>query len=139
MAPETVLVDTSAWIASFKKAGDQRLKEFVRQSILGGLAVSCPIIVLELLQGCRSTEERDALRIKLESLDMLPITSHVWEKAYELGFTLRRKGLTIPATDLIIAGLAIEHKSLLLHQDEHYEKISSHFSVLRTKYFKAKT
>jgi len=79
------------------------------------------------------------LRIKLESLEMLPITSNVWEKAYELGFTLRRKGVTIPTTDLIIAGLAIEHKSLLLHQDEHYEKISSHFSDLRTITFKSKT
>lgn len=138
MAPETVLVDTSAWIVSFKKTGDQRLKEFLRQSIIGGLAATCPIVVLELLQGCRSEEERDALRIKLESLEALAIPPLVWEKAYELGFTLRRKGLTIPTTDLIIAALAIEEKSLLLHQDGHYEKIASHFSALRTKYFKGK-
>jgi len=138
VAPETVLVDTSAWIVSFKKAGDPRLREFLRQSIMGGLVATCPIIVLELLQGCRSGEERDALKVKLESLEVLAITPSVWEKAYELGFTLRRKGLTIPATDLIIAALAMEEKSLLLHQDEHYEKISSHFPVLRTKYFKGK-
>jgi len=138
VALEAVLVDTSAWIVSFKKAGDQRLKEFLRQSILGGLAVTCPIIVLELLQGCRSVEERDALRIKLESLEVLPITSLVWEKAYELGFTLRRKGVTVPTTDLIIAALAIEAKSLLLHQDAHYEKIASRVPELRTKSFQAK-
>ena len=83
-------------------------------------------------------EERDSLKAKLESLDVLPITTPVWEKAYELGFTPRKKGVTLPTTDLIIAALAIEHGSLLLHQDEHFERIASNFTDLRTKYFKTK-
>ncbi len=139
MAPDKILVDTSAWILSFKKAADPRLKEFLKQAIISGSALTSPIIILEILQGCRSVEERDALRTRLESLEALPVTPPVWEQTYALGFTLRRKGLTIPTTDLIIAALALESKSLLLHQDEHFEKIASHFSGLRTKYFKAKT
>ena len=138
MAPERILIDTSAWILSFKKAGDPRLKNFLRQSIVAGSAVTFPIIILGLLQGCRSVEERDPLKAKLESLDVLPITTPVWEKAYELGFTLRKKGVTLPTADLIIAALAIEHRSLLLHQDEHLERIASNFTDLRTKYFKTK-
>jgi predicted nucleic acid-binding protein len=133
-----ILIDTSAWIASFKKTGNQELKEFMRQSIVSGLAVTSPIVILELLQGCRSVEERDALKVKLESLDILSITLSVWEQAYELGFSLRRKGLTIPTVDLIVAALTIENKSLLLHHDEHYEMIVPHFSTLRTKYFSSK-
>ena len=50
----------------------------------------------------------------------------------------RRKGLTIPTVDLIIAALAIENKSLLLHYDEHYEMIVPHIPTLRTKYFGSK-
>jgi hypothetical protein len=130
-----ILIDTSAWIASFKKTGNHELKEFMRQTIVSGLAVTSPVIILELLQGCRSVGERDALKIKLESLDILSITLSVWEQAYELGFSLRRKGLTIPTVDLIIAALAIENKSLLLHHDEHYEMMASHYSTLQTKYF----
>ena len=130
-----VLIDTSAWIASFKKAGNDELKEFMRQAILSGLTVTSPVIILELLQGCRSVGERDALKIKLESLDILSITFPVWEQAYELGFSLRRKGLTIPTVDLIITALAIENKSLLLHHDEHYEMIVPYFPILQTKYF----
>jgi len=133
-----ILIDTSAWIASFKKTGNDELKEFMRQAIVSDLAVTTPVIILELLQGCRSVGERDALKIKLESLDLLSITLSVWEQAYELGFSLRRKGLTIPTVDLIIAALAIEHKSLLLHHDEHYEMIVPHFPTLRTKYFSSK-
>ena len=130
-----ILVDTSAWIASFKKAGNHDLKEFTRQAIVSGQAVTSPIIILELLQGCRSVEERDSLRTKLESLDLLPITPAVWEQAYDLGFSLRRRGLTIPTADLIIAALALENKTFLVHHDEHFEMIVPYFPSLRTKCF----
>jgi len=133
-----ILVDTSAWIVSFKKAGNHNLKEFVKQAIVSGHAVTSPIIILELLQGCRSIEERESLRIKLESLDLLPITPAVWEQTYELGFSLRRRGLTIPTVDLIIAALALEHRTFLLHHDEHFEMIVPSFPNLRTKYFNLK-
>jgi predicted nucleic acid-binding protein len=130
-----ILIDTSAWIASFKKTGNDELKEFMKQTIVSGLAVTAPVVILELLQGCRSVGERDALKIKLESLDILSITLPVWEQAYELGFSLRRKGLTIPTVDLIIAALAIENSSLLLHHDEHFEMILPYNPALQTKYF----
>ena len=130
-----ILVDTSAWIASFKKAGNHDLKDFMRQAIVSGHAATSPIIILELLQGCRSVEERDSLRIKLESLDILPITPAVWEQAYELGFSLRRKGLTMPTVDLMIAALALETKAFLLHNDEHFEMIVPYFPNLQTRCF----
>ncbi len=130
-----VLADTSAWITSFKKTGHPDLKEFMKQIIVSGEAVTSQIIILELLQGCRSTEERDALKVKLESLDILPLTQAVWEQAYELGFSLRRRGLTIPTTDLIIAALASESKTMLLHHDEHYERITSYCPTLHTRCF----
>ena len=135
MNPEKILIDTSAWIVSFKKSGDAQLKEFLKNSILSGIAATSPIIILELLQGCRTVQERDALEIKLESLDILFITSSVWKQAYELGFSLRRKGVTIPTIDLIIAAVAIENNSMILHHDEHYEMIAQHYPILRTKCF----
>ena len=133
-----ILIDTSAWIASFKKTGNHELKEFMKQAIVSGLAVTSPVIILELLQGCRSVGERDDLRTKLESLDILPIAQGVWEQAYELGFSLRRKGVTIPTVDLIIAALAIENKTLLLHHDDHFEMIVPHNRALQTKCFGSK-
>ena len=76
-----ILIDTSAWIVSFKKAGNHDLKDFMRQAIVSGHAVTSPVIILELLQGCPTVDERDSLRVKLESLDILPITPSVWEQA----------------------------------------------------------
>jgi len=130
-----VLVDTSAWIASFKKVGDPQLREYLKVTITSGKAATSPIIVLELLQGCRTNSERDALRNKLENLEVLDIPQAIWERSYELGFSLRRNGLTIPTADLIIAAAAIENDCILLHQDEHYEMIAQYFSPLGTKKF----
>ena len=130
-----ILIDTSAWIVSFKKAGNHDLKDFMRQAIVSGHAVTSPVIILELLQGCRTVDERDSLRVKLESLDILPITPSVWEQAYELGFTLRRKGLTIPTVDLILAALALENRVFLLHHDEHFEMLVPYFPNLQTRCF----
>jgi hypothetical protein len=133
--PDKILIDTSAWIASFKKAGDPQLKDFLKSSILSGMAVTSPIIILELLQGCRTVKEKDALKIKLESLDILSITQSVWEQAYDIAFSLRRKGVTIPTADLITAAAAIENKCMILHHDEHYEMIARRYPTLHTKYF----
>ena len=135
MSPEKILIDTSAWIVSFKKAGNAQLKDFIKNSIINGLATTSPIIILELLQGCRTKKERDALKIRLESLDLLFITQSVWECAYQLAFSLRRKGRTIPNADLIVAAVAIENNSLLLHHDEHYEMIGQYYPRLQTKHF----
>jgi len=131
---ERVLVDTSAWITSFRRTGHPELKEYLKRCISFGFAATCPVVILELLQGCRTETERDNLRIKLESLDVFPITDLTWERIYELGFSLGREGLTLPTADLIIAAVALEQDAVVLHQDQHYELIGRH-SRLRTKHF----
>jgi hypothetical protein len=93
---------------------------------------------LELLQGCRTEEEGDSLKIELESLDALSFTVSTSEQAYEPGFPLRKKGLTIPTTDFIIAPLALENKGIWLQYDPHFERTASCFPRLETKSCKAK-
>ncbi len=134
MTTERVLVDTSAWITGFRKAGHPALKEFLKYCISSGFSATCPVVILELLQGCKTETQRNDLRIKLESLDIFPITSPTWERVYALGFSLGRAGLTLPTADLIIAAVALEHDAIVLHQDQHYEMIARH-AHLRTKHF----
>ncbi len=135
MTTERILVDTSAWITSFRRTGHPELKEFLKQCVSAGCVATCPVVILELLQGCRSEAERDGLKTQLESLDVLLITQTTWEHVYELGFSLGRGGLTLPTADLIISAVAIEHDAVVLHQDQHYESIGRH-SRLRTKHFR---
>lgn len=134
MNHEKLLVDTSAWIASFQRVGSKDLKEFLKEAVSSGAASTTPIVILELLQGCRNEQERDTLRLRLESLDVLPVTQETWERAYDLGFSLPRRGLTIPTVDLVIASIALENNYTVLHQDRHFDLIARH-SPLRTHSF----
>ncbi|NOY58759.1 MAG: PIN domain nuclease [Calditrichaeota bacterium] len=131
MIHDGILIDTSIWIASFRMPGFENLKEEFQGIIRSGRAKTSHIIILELVQGTKTEEEKDHLRSLLESLEILDIEPKVWNRAYELSFKLRRKGLTIPTVDIIIACLAIEYKCQLLHYDQHYSKISDHFSELK--------
>ena len=134
MRTDRILVDTSVWITSFRRTSHLELKEFLKHCISSGFVATCPIVTLELLQGCRTGAERDNMRIRLESLDVFPISQSTWDRSYELGFSLGRKGLTLPTADLIIAAVALEHDAIVLHQDQHYKMIARH-SPLRTKHF----
>jgi len=129
-----VLVDTSAWIASFRSSVPEDLKAFLNQALANRRVVTAPIITLELLQGTKTQHEYGDLKLMLESLGQLPMNLAVWNRSYALGFTLRRNGLTIPTTDVIIAALALEYDCALLHRDRHFRMIQS-FVDLKTVEF----
>jgi len=123
---KTFLVDTSAWILSFKSTGHEKLKALLQEALDGDRVATTPLIVLELLQGCKAPHEFDALRTRLSSLSQVTLDQFPWERAYRLGFALKREGVTVPTMDLLIAGLAIEHGHVLLHHDHHFRRIAEH-------------
>ena len=53
----------------------------------------------------------------------LPIDVEVWTLGFEFARRARGKGLTIPATDLVIAACARRHGAGLEHSDEHFTAI----------------
>ncbi len=129
MSNRIVLVDTSAWIVSFKKKGNDELKKYLKHSVEEGTAATNELIILELLQGCRNRKEFQNLKVRLESLDRVEITKGVWKRTFSLGFSLRRKGITIPTVDLVIACLAMENDCFLLHHDRHFTIMRDHSAL----------
>ena len=129
MRNRRVLVDTSAWIVSFKKKSNDEVKEFLKHSLQEGTVATNELIVLELLQGCKSRKEFQNLKMRLESLDRVEITKETWERTFSLGFSLRRKGITIPTVDLVIACLAMENDCFLLHHDRHFTMMRDHSAL----------
>lgn len=124
MKDRKVLVDTSAWILSFRGKGHEDLKTCLKEAIDANRAVVTPLIILELLQGCRTKKEYENLRLKLESLENCTLSESGWERLYSFGFSLRRKGLTLPTIDILIAFLATENDYILLHHDRHFRMIA---------------
>lgn len=60
---------------------------------------------------------------------ILPVQDEIFLKAAVMGSKLRRKGVTVPSTDLIIAASAINSKSILYHIGNHFDMIAEHIDL----------
>jgi len=119
----SVLVDTSAWIDALRKGGDPVVREAVRNATAEGEAVLCDVVRLELWNGARGDAERKILRALERDLELAPSPPEVWDAAVKLAAACRHKGITVPATDLLVAACAAHHALSLLHHDDHFDLI----------------
>lgn len=115
---ELILIDTSAWIAFFR--GDEPVASLVDDVLAEGNAALCGVVELELRQGLR-TEERDRVLPLLGATTRIPTEEGDWARAGDLLAELRRRGVTVPGTDGLIAHLALRHSVTLLENDKHFE------------------
>jgi len=116
-----VLIDTSAWIEAFR-GKDRRIKEAVGNLLKEERAVFCGIIELELIQGFRK-EDRSRCLPLLDVLPYVEVERQDWRTGGELLAALRSRGITIPATDAVIATLCQRHDLTLLTLDKHFQSI----------------
>jgi predicted nucleic acid-binding protein len=124
MPNRPVLVDTSAWLHALRKESVPAVKSRVDELLKDNMVVTTAMIKLEILGGTKTDKEFKRLKNYLDALDDLEISGQQWEKAYELSFSLRRKGLTIPYTDILIAACALTADLTLMHVDAHFDAIS---------------
>jgi predicted nucleic acid-binding protein len=114
-----VLIDTSAWVAFFR--GHEPLASRVDAALADGSAAVCGMIELEVLQNVRPDEEdvrslmRSTLRLKTDEGD--------YREAGERLAGLRRRGVTLPVTDGLIAQVALRYQVPLLEFDKHFDHI----------------
>lgn len=117
-----VIADTSVWIPFFNRP-NSREKQTLDLLIDADDVALVGIVLAELLQGCRSHQERDELKDGLLALPYLEVTQSTWVNAGAVSAGLLRKGITLPLSDLIIAALAIEHHCPVYSLDDHFRKI----------------
>jgi len=118
------LIDSSVWIEYLRPRGSGKVKDRLREILQREEAVSCGIVVVEILRGAKSERDFQSLHDSLISLPQIPIDDAVIERASSWGFLLDRKGKMVSTTDLLIAAAAYK-KGKLLHLDHDFEIISS--------------
>ncbi len=121
-----VLVDTSVWIAFFRSPageGDGMLEELIRDRNRVGL---CGIILQEILQGIREQKSYETTRQRLLFLPFLEASREIHLLAVSLYRDLRKRGITVPSTDVAIAAVAIYHDLPLFTLDAHFTEIACH-------------
>lgn len=81
------------------------------------------MVLAEILQGIKVQKEAMLVKESLNKLPYLEMTRDIWEKAGEISAFLRRKGVTIPLSDLIISALAISVDYEVFTIDPHFEQV----------------
>jgi len=121
MKPD-IIVDTSAWIDYFNKP-NSKIGKAVENIIKQEKIFIAGVILTELLQGAKVQQEFDDLLDSMLAIPVLETNLNTWIETGRLAFTLRRQGITIPTTDLIIAALARRENCAIFTLDHHFKKI----------------
>jgi hypothetical protein len=121
MKNQRIIVDTSIWIEYFRN--NQKYVPFIEDNLnLENILISGPIIS-ELLHGVKSEKEYKLLS---ESISAVPYAECVyddWIKTGETLYNLKKKGITVPLTDILISAIAIRHDASVLSLDKHFKSI----------------
>jgi predicted nucleic acid-binding protein len=139
METDRFLVDTSAWLWVLKRTFIPALKDRLDRLLREDAVLIPGIIRLELLGGVGTQKEFQRLRNRLGALDTLTTDQAVWDEACDLAFLLRRKGVNVPYTDILIAAHATNSAAILLHADAHFDVISRHTDLQVESWVQAAT
>lgn len=122
MMANRILPDTCAWI-DFFRGSPSRMAEKVEAALVQGEVVTCGVVLFELLQGIKSPREEKMVLGAFQAVPHLEMTASLWTKAGGLSSQLRKKGHTLPLSDIIIATLVREHNCTLMTVDRHFDVI----------------
>lgn len=113
-----ILVDTSAWIEFFR--GRDPVASAVDEALAANEVALCGPIESEMRRGVANERERSKVLPLLESCHALAQPPELWADAGDLGFALRRRGITPKTLDLLIAVYALSHSAILLTVDKDF-------------------
>ena len=108
-----------------RPGGDPVVRARVEAALTAGQACWCPLVQLELWNGASGAREQKVLREFDSVLPLLPIDAEVWRQAGDLARRARAKGVTVPATDVVIAACARRHGAALETADTDFELLAS--------------
>jgi len=120
-----ILVDSSSWIHFLRPNGDPEVRARVQSALLNGEACWCPLVQLELWNGAAGDRDRKILRDFEAVLPELAIDEDVWASAHELARRARAAGVSVPATDILIAACARCHGAELETADSDFERLAT--------------
>lgn len=127
--PGLVLVDSSVWVPCLRSNPNPSLARWLREALLAGNVATTGIVRVELLQGTRTEDEFAGLATRLEALADLQGDAVTWGRAAANGFLLRRRGVSVPTTDLLIATIALQYATPIAHCDDHFELMAPHLGI----------
>lgn len=118
---DKIMADTCIWIEFFNTQSDAG--NALESLIIGNSVITCGIVLFELMQGVKSETEKSTILNAFSELPYIEMDSGLWQKSASLSGSLRKKGITIPLSDIFIAAIVLEHKLPIFTLDRHFENI----------------
>lgn len=115
------LVDSSALI-DWIRCGQNPVR-ILRPFVAAGHLVSCGMVRVEVIRGIVKPSVKDEMSGLFDAIPEVPLTPAMWAKVTDLGWTLDRKGIILPASDLVIGACALEAKACVISTDSHFTDI----------------
>ena len=121
-----ILVDTSV-IIDFWKRPTKALREVFEENeiFISGVTKS------ELLYGARSNNDFQKIINSLAVFQAVSISDDTWNNLGKNLFTLKKRGITVPFQDALIATIAIDSELELWTYDKHFSMIKNILPDLR--------
>lgn len=120
-----ILVDSSSWIHFLRPNGDPAVRARVEGALTAGEACWCAQVRLELWNGAAGDREKKILRDFEAVLPELSIDQEVWSGAYALARDARSVGVSVPASDILIAACARRYGAELETSDSDFELLAA--------------
>jgi hypothetical protein len=118
---ESIMLDTSVWIDALRGKTPQSIA--VTQALLNDDRIfTCGPVLFEIKRGLRPPDRKKILPL-FDALIRLSVDESIWDAAGDLYASLRKKGITIPPMDVIIAQVCLHHEVSLFTLDEHFHSI----------------
>jgi len=129
---KSYFVDTSVWVEYFRGTVSA-LTDLVEDLIKENRVFVSGIIIAELMIGARTEKEKEFFSFYMDGLHVLELKRSAFIGAGGHGFFLKKKGISVPFNDLLIASQCIENNLVLIDNDRHFDAIANHLPLKRHK------
>ena len=115
-----ILADTNIFIDFWNNPTEDLKNVFIKEDI-----AVCGVVRAELLHGAVSAKDFANITTMLEAFDEFNLEIPDWQILGDCLYNLRKKGISVPFSDAIIATIALKHGIPIWTGDRHFLLIQS--------------
>lgn len=116
-----LLPDSTVYI-DWLRAGQDPLA-MLKPWLLRDEVLCCGLVRCEVLRGIVSKRVSERLTALFDLLPEVKTDEAIWERTARLAWTLDRRGIVLPLSDLLLAVCALHAEATLISTDRHFQRI----------------
>jgi predicted nucleic acid-binding protein len=116
-----MLIDATIYIELLRCGED--LPFILKPYLMANQLFTCGVVRAEVLRGIRSVQLRDDVSELFDLMIEVPTELRVWKAVAHMAWTLDRRGIVLPLTDIAIGCCALDAGTTVVTSDPHFSRI----------------